>query len=95
MVAFAPKVTIACLRQVVAFAPKVIKCAAYGVAIMNGRRDGYIDVKDLYNDDVGKGGVRVYEAYEVNIGWPRLVRVPLYFINLLPTSLLYISILLQ
>jgi hypothetical protein len=33
VVAFAPKVIIiACLRQVVAFAPKVIKCAAYGVA---------------------------------------------------------------
>ncbi len=31
---------IACLRQVVAFAPKVIKCAAYGDAIMNGRRNG-------------------------------------------------------
>jgi hypothetical protein len=30
---------IACLRQVVAFAPKITKCAAYGVAIMNGRRD--------------------------------------------------------
>jgi methylmalonyl-CoA mutase cobalamin-binding subunit len=26
------KVVVACLRQVVAFAPKVIKCAAYGVA---------------------------------------------------------------
>ena len=25
-------IRIACLRQVVAFAPKVIKCAAYGVA---------------------------------------------------------------
>jgi hypothetical protein len=33
VVALAPKVIlIACLRQVVAFAPKVIKCAAYGVA---------------------------------------------------------------
>jgi len=31
---------IVCLRQVVAFAPKVIKCAAYGDAIMNGRRNG-------------------------------------------------------
>jgi hypothetical protein len=41
VVAFAPKVIIACLRQVVAFAPKVIKCAAYGVAIMNGRRGGF------------------------------------------------------
>ncbi len=33
VVAFAPKVIIACLRQVVAFAPKVIKCAVG--AIMN------------------------------------------------------------
>jgi hypothetical protein len=32
---------IACLRQVVAFAPKVIECAAYGVAIMNDRRGGF------------------------------------------------------
>jgi hypothetical protein len=30
---------IACLRQVVAFAPKVIKCAAYGVA--QGRGCGF------------------------------------------------------
>ena len=43
----------------VAFAPKVIKCAAYGVAIMNGRRGrGGVD------EGEGKGGVRVYEAYE-------------------------------
>ena len=40
MVAFAPKVIISCLRQVVAFAPKVIKCAAYGVAIMTGGEAG-------------------------------------------------------
>ena len=41
---------IACLRQVVAFAPKVIKCAAYGVAQgrgwryrwMGGWRNGWI-----------------------------------------------------
>ena len=39
--------------------------AAHCVAIMNGRRDGFIIIKDMYNDDVGKGGVRVYEAYEV------------------------------
>ena len=44
---------IACLRQVVAFAPKVIKCAIG--AIMNGRRYGWIGGrKDGY-----KGGVRV------------------------------------
>jgi len=36
-----------------------------GVAIMNGRRDGFININDMYNSDVGKGGVRVYEAYEV------------------------------
>ena len=38
------------------------------------------------------GGVRVYEAYEVKYR-VALVRVPFYFLNLLPTSLLYISIL--
>jgi hypothetical protein len=32
---------------------------------MNGRRDGFIDIKEMYDNDVGKGGVRVYEAYEV------------------------------
>ena len=32
---------IACLRQVVAFAPKVIKCAAYGVAKGRGWRYGF------------------------------------------------------
>jgi hypothetical protein len=36
-----------------------------GVAIMNGRRDGSINMNDMYNNDVGKGGVRVYEAYQV------------------------------
>ncbi len=51
MVAFAPKVIIACLRQVVAFAPKEIKCAAYGVAIMNGRMDwmgGFAKVDNVF-----------------------------------------------
>jgi hypothetical protein len=42
---------------------KVIKCDAYGVAIMNGRRDGFINIKDMFKNDVSKGGVRVYEAY--------------------------------
>ena len=60
---------------------------------MNGRRDGFIDIKDMYNNDVGKGRMRVYEAYEVKQR-VALVRVPFYFMNLLPTSLLYISILL-
>ena len=63
---------------------KVIKCAAYGVTIMNGRvglqklitdldmrygykggvRVGFIYIKDMYNNDVGKGVVYAYEAYE-------------------------------
>jgi hypothetical protein len=30
-----------------------------------GLRVGFIDINDMYNNDVGKGGVRVYEAYEV------------------------------
>jgi hypothetical protein len=58
-----------------------------------GLRVGFININDMYNNDVGKGGVRVYEAYEVKQR-VALVRVPCYFINLLPTSLLYISILL-
>jgi hypothetical protein len=33
--------------------------------IMNGRRDGFINIKDMYNNDVGRGRVRGYEAYEV------------------------------
>ena len=32
---------------------------------MNGRRDGFINIKDMYNNDVDKGEVRVYEACEV------------------------------
>ncbi len=58
-----------------------------------GLRVGFININDTYNNDVGKGGVRVYEAYAIKQR-VALVRVPLYFINLLPTSLLYISILL-
>jgi hypothetical protein len=30
-----------------------------------GWRYGFININDMYNNDVGKGGVRVYEAYEV------------------------------
>ena len=26
---------------------------------------GFININDMYNNDVGKGGVYVYEAYEV------------------------------
>ena len=58
-----------------------------------GLRVGFINTNDMYNNDVGKGGVRVYEAYEVKQR-VALVRVPFCFIHLLPTSLLYISILL-
>ena len=31
----------------------------------DGRRGGFINRKDMYNNDVGKGGVRVYEGHEV------------------------------
>ncbi len=44
---------------------KVIKCAAYGVAQGGGWRYGFVNINDMYNNDVGKGGVRVYEAYGV------------------------------
>ena len=47
----------------------------------------------MYNNDVGKGEAQGCEACEVKQR-VALVRVPFYFINLLPTSLLYISILL-
>ena len=30
-----------------------------------GGRVGFIDVNDMYNNDVSRGAVRVYEAYEV------------------------------
>jgi len=30
-----------------------------------GVRLGFININDMYNNDVGKGGVRGYEAYEV------------------------------
>jgi hypothetical protein len=32
---------------------------------MNGRRDGFINIKDMFKNDVGKGGVWVYETYEI------------------------------
>jgi len=44
---------------------KVIKCDACGVAIMNGRRGGFINIKDMYNNDGGQGGARVCEPHEV------------------------------
>jgi len=31
---------------------------------MNGRRGGFINIKDMYNHDIGKGGVYAHEAYE-------------------------------
>ncbi len=67
MVAFAPKVIIiACLRKGVLHSQnKVIKCAAYGVAQGRGWRYGFININDMYNNDVGKGVVYAYEAYEV------------------------------
>jgi hypothetical protein len=36
-----------------------------GVGEGMGARGGFINIKDMYNNDVGKGGARVYEAYEV------------------------------
>jgi hypothetical protein len=34
---------------------KVIKCDAYGVAIMNGRKGGFINIKNMYNNDGVRG----------------------------------------
>jgi hypothetical protein len=42
----------------------------------------FININEMYNNDVGKGGVRVYEAYEVKYR-VAVVRMPVYFINLL------------
>jgi hypothetical protein len=47
----------------------------------------------MSKNDVGKGGVRVFEAYEVK-SRVALVRVPFFFRNPLPASFLNISILL-
>ncbi len=44
---------------------KVIKCAAYGVAQGRRQRYGFININDMYNNDVGKGGAQGCEAYEV------------------------------
>jgi hypothetical protein len=63
------------------------------VGLRVGLRVGFININDMYNNDVGKGGAKGCEGYEVKER-VALVRVPFYFINLLPTSLLYISILL-
>jgi hypothetical protein len=51
---------------------------------MDGRRDarrdgfkrvGFININDMYNNDVGKGVVYAYEAYEANKGWWPLGRL--------------------
>ena len=61
-----------------------------------GLRVGFININDMYNNDVGQGVVYAYEAYEAK---KRVVafRSPVCFKNFwadsLPTSLLYISIL--
>jgi hypothetical protein len=44
---------------------KVIKCATYGVVQGRGWRYGFININDMYNNDVGKGGAQGCEAYEV------------------------------
>jgi len=31
---------------------------------MNGRRDGFININDMYNNDVSQEVVYAYEAYE-------------------------------
>jgi len=32
---------------------------------MGGRRDGFINITDMYKNDGGQGGARVCEAHEV------------------------------
>jgi hypothetical protein len=44
---------------------KEIKCAAYGVEQEREWRHGFININDMYNNDVGKGGAQDCEAYEV------------------------------
>jgi hypothetical protein len=36
-----------------------------GVGSRNGKRGGFIEIKEMYNNDVGHGGARVYEPHEV------------------------------
>ena len=38
-------------------------------------RVGFININDMYNNDVGKGVVYAYEAYEANKGWWPLGRL--------------------
>ena len=56
---------------------------------MGGLRVGFININGMYNNDVCKGGVRVYETYEVKKR-VALVRAPFYFINLLPIVIVHI-----
>jgi hypothetical protein len=42
--------------------PAFKQCVAYGIAIMNGLRGGFINIKDMYNNDVCKGGVWVCDT---------------------------------
>jgi len=37
------------------------------VGWFRGGRGGFIHIKDMYHNDVGKKGARVYEAYETKI----------------------------
>jgi hypothetical protein len=46
-----------------------------------GLRVGFININDMYNNDVGKGVVYAYEAYEVKQRVAAF-RAPIYFINL-------------
>ena len=40
-------------------------CASHRVGGGMGLRVGFININDIYNNDVANGGVRVYEDYEV------------------------------
>ncbi len=44
-----------------------------------GLRVGFMNINDMYNNDVGKGVVYAYEAYELRVA---AFRAPIYFINL-------------
>ena len=55
---------------------------------------GFINIKDMYNNDVGKSKYGFMKLMKQNKGW-RLLECLFYFIKFLPTSLLCIFILLQ
>ena len=46
---------------------KVDNRFGYEKGYKGGVRVGFININDMYNNDVGKGGVRVHEAHEVKI----------------------------